>query len=63
MFKKITDPITFTFSENSNYGQERCKGKTLSGVVDKLLNGPCEQREQSLWSLTWCHEQVLKIIT
>ena len=32
------DPITFTFSENSNYGQERCKGKTLLGVVNKLLN-------------------------
>ena len=32
------DPITFTFSENSNYGRERCKGKTLLGVVNKLLN-------------------------
>ena len=32
------DPITFTFSENSNYGREKCKGKTLLDVVNKLLN-------------------------
>ena len=32
------DPITFNFSENSNYWQERCKGKTLLDVVNKLLN-------------------------
>ena len=30
-------PFTFTFSENSNYGQ-RCKGKTLLGIVNKLEN-------------------------
>ena len=24
--------------ENSNYGRERCEGKTMSGVVNELLN-------------------------
>ena len=27
-----------SISENSNYGQERCKGKPLLGVVHKVLN-------------------------
>ena len=31
-------PITFTFSEDSNYELERCKGKTLLDVVNKILN-------------------------
>ena len=37
--KKIAwpfDPITF--SKNSNYGREKCKGKTLVDVVNKPLN-------------------------
>ena len=32
------DSITFTFSKNSNYGWERCKGKKLLDVFNKLLN-------------------------
>ena len=32
------DHITFTFSENSNCGRERCTGKTLMDVVNKLFN-------------------------
>ena len=28
------DSLTFIFSKNSNYGQERRKGKTLLGVVN-----------------------------
>ena len=37
---KGIDPITFTFSQNSNYGRRSflmCKGKTLLGIVKKLL--------------------------
>ena len=51
ILKGSLDSITFTFSENSNYGQENllciCKGKTLLGVVNKrlkikiLLTIPC----------------------
>ena len=32
------DPITFTFSKKFNYGREKCKGKSLLDLVNKLLN-------------------------
>ena len=31
------DPISFTFSENSNHVRERYKGTTMLGIVNKLL--------------------------
>ena len=36
-FKKIAR-ITYAFSENSNYGRERCKGKKLLDDANKFLN-------------------------
>ena len=48
ILKGSLDSITFTFSENSNYGQKiclGCKGKTLLGVVNKVL------RTKSLFTL------------
>ena len=50
------DPITFTFSENSNYGRERCKVKKLLGVVNKLLKTKSSLRIPSN-VLPFCHKQ------